>query len=700
MPGTFDSSRRPPQPVNVSSVSTFTKDNSVVVKSDPSPIRTNLPKVELSIAYDFGTSSTKAAFRITKRGIFRAQQQSREIVGAIETIQFPNAQFFVPTQLAWEKIEYTTPSQYRQLWGHEVTIALKAGRINNDDVFSRLKPIVFQKDHPDLARVQTKISGLDDSIRQRRSSGIHPGEPDFVEIDHLQLLSDYMGHVHRYVLSRIANLHKEIKWPRNPAEYNNWQPSTDTEILVSILLPVAATPDQQETILTIAKMAGIPKLSTVGEPTAALVRHAHIGRDDYNGRILALLDIGAGSVDLQIWKIVSTQPLRIQEVVAGRTEWCGGDAVNKEAARLILNGIGRRSIAKVLGCIQNATGIKNPSESQFRDMLETEFEEAKRSFVSPFSSPCELHIEGLPMQPGWRMKHKDTIVLTPDDMVKIYEVPLKKMLAMLQGAMEEMEQRGYRHPFDTIVMFGGGANEYIQQQIEKAWEANNSLGVDYEIMSIRPTDASFMTAAAVGAIFIQEDEAILDKRVTLRGYYITRHIIAGNIPDVEEDENVQFFEHDQQLRRTDVSKCLIQPGTTLGRRHVARIRGERALLPEDEDDQRGWDHEESLYYSDQMVEDDTWVERPGNTMQAMPSPLQFKITSEMTIRYPMEFSADRARHWYLIEFEIRLVLENNELIFQLAIPDTGRFSTAGIQDVGVTVISGKYDVSGNFCLLN
>lgn len=510
--------------------------------------------------------------------------------------------------------------------------------------------------------------------------------------------SDYMGHVHRYVLSRIANIHKDIKWPRDPNNYRDWQPPVDAKVQTSILLPVAATPGQQQTILNIAKQAGIPNPSTVGEPTAALVRHASIGGEDYAGRILALLDIGAGSVDLQIWEIISTQPLRIQEVVAGKTEWCGGDSVNREAGHLILDGIGgSRNILAVLEHLQNVTRNKNMSESQFRDVLEKEFEDSKRSFVPPYSSSVELHVRGLPEAGAWRMD-KNTIVLTPQDMKDIYEVPLKKMFAMLRSARDEMKQRGYTRPFDTIVMFGGGASDYIRDQIEAACEQNSSLGFNCEVMSIRPTDASFMTAAAVGAIYIQEDEGILEKRVILRGYFVARHIIATDLSNTE--GNLDYFAHDQQWRLTYVSKSLIQPGTTVGRHHVARIRGERALHPEDKDDQLGWIHEEPLYYSDQSIQDDTWVKREGNGMHEMPNPLRFKITAEMAQGYPVEMSADRSHRWHIIEFEIRLVLENNELIFQLVVPDTGKFSTSGLQHVGVKITPGKYDVAGNFCLLS
>lgn len=662
------------------------------------PNTTHQPRVKVWIAYDFGTSSTKAAFRITKRGVFGPVPQYRETVGAVETIQFPNGQFFVPTQVAWENIKGTNPQEYRQLWGHEVTVAALAGRIGSDDIFSRLKPIVFQENHPELRKIQGKISQLDDTIRRRRRSGTEPHEEELDDIDHLHLLSDYMGHVHRYVLSRIANLHKEIKWPRDPNSYRDWQPPLDAEVQVSILLPVAATPGQQQTILNIAKLAGIPNLSTVGEPTAALVRHAYVGGEDYTGRILALLDIGAGSVDLQIWKIVSMQPLRIQEVVAGKTEWCGGDSVNIEAGHLILDGIGSRNILEVLGCLQTLTRTKNISESQFRDVLENEFEDSKRGFVPPYSSSCELHVEGLPEEAAWRMADRNTIVLTPQDMKNIYEVPLRKTLAMLRSARDEMKQRGYPQPFDTIVMFGGGASDYIQHQIETACEPNSSLGFDCEVMSIRPTDASFMTAAAVGAIFIQQDEGILDKRVILRGYFVARHIIATDLSN--DQGNLEYFAHDQQWRLTYVSKSLIQPGTTVGRHHVARIRGERALHPEDRDDQLGWIHEEPLYYSDQPIEDDTWAKRGGIGMHEMPNPLRFRITAEMARGYPIEMSANRSHRWYIIEYEIRLVLENNELIFQLVVPDTGKFSTPGLQDVGVKITPGKYDVAGNFRLLS
>lgn len=152
------------------------------------PIETQHPRVEVRIAYDFGTSSTKVAFRIIKRGVFAPVPQYREITGAIETIQFPNGQFFVPTQVAWEKIKDTNPQEYRQLWGHEVTVAHTLGRISSDDVFKRLKPIVFEENNPELGRIQAKISQLDDTIRRRRRSGTESHEAEFADIDHLQLL--------------------------------------------------------------------------------------------------------------------------------------------------------------------------------------------------------------------------------------------------------------------------------------------------------------------------------------------------------------------------------------------------------------------------------------------------------------------------------------------------------------------------------
>jgi len=301
------------------------------------------------------------------------------------------------------------------------------------------------------------------------------------------------------------------------------------------------------------------------------------------------------------------------------------------------------------------------------------------------------------------MKFPGTVVLTPEDMKEIYKAPVEKMVAMLQGALNDMRQRGLR-PFDTVALFGGGASEFVQQQIQEACKPTGGLGVSCDVRIIRPTDASFMAAAAVGGIYVQEDEAILDERVTLRGYYISRHILADNILDYDSDDtdqNLEISEHDQQVRRTDVSKCLIQPGTTVGRRHVARVRGERALLSTDRDDDGNWDHQEDLYYSDEIVEDDTWVLRPelSDTLKKMDNPLEFQITAEMARGYPVEWDRDRTKSWHIIDFEIRLILEKNELIFQLVVPHTGKFVIEGIQDEGVTVISGKYNVAGNFCLL-
>ena len=96
----------------------------------------------------------------------------------------------------------------------------------------------------------------------------------------------------------------------------------------------------------------------------------------------------------------------------------------------------------------------------------------------------------------------------------------------------------------------------------------------------------------------------------------------------------------------------------------------------------------------------TYLEvKVSDTLKKMDNPLEFQITAEMARGYPVEWDRDRTKSWHIIDFEIRLILEKNELIFQLVVPHTGKFVIEGIQDEGVTVISGKYNVAGNFCLL-
>ena len=467
--------------------------------------------VDVYISMDFGTSSTKCVFRVVPRG---GVGGAARIPARTQTVIWLNAQTFIPSEIAW-CISPENRNMSTQLWAKDIDNKLHNDLIGSDDIFRLLKPMIFDDNHPEWVQFRSKVGRLPVDIQQRQCP--ISGEPK--PLKPLDVLSDLMGFAYRYTLRQIAESEPDLRRPgySNSSRYQQWDPPEETSIHVSILVPVAATPDQQASILEAADRAGIRSANTVGEPTAALVHYLDDARDLAPGQIIAVLDVGAGSVDLQVWKIISTVPLRVQEMMPSKTEWCGGSSVTREGRHLIEKKIGsREKLHKAIQIINNLNSAqKAMTEDRYLDLVERAFEEGKCGFDAGPVTSHTMSLHGVPNNLELRKLQANNIEIEAQDFMNAYIPSIDKICLMIRDVATKIGKSS----IDRILMIGAGSSNYPRERLHVLINSGNVHRKLIGMSIVRPSGDPRVIPAK-GAVLLAADTAIIDRRIMLRGYCI------------------------------------------------------------------------------------------------------------------------------------------------------------------------------------
>ncbi|EXJ83676.1 hypothetical protein A1O1_07300 [Capronia coronata CBS 617.96] len=248
--------------------------------------------------------------------------------------------------------------------------------------------------------------------RRRDSQGLDAG-PLFEVKD---LILDLLAYAFRYTLGFIAKAHADLRWPvfGNPDDYKDWNP--EQVIQVSLPLPVATAPEHVALITRAAIEAGLPNPYICGEPAAALVYHlSRSAPESAEGKIIMIIDVGAGSADFEAWWVVSIHPFWVKQLVAPQTRWCRGRTVNVRFRELFLDELSDCR-AVVLESLRKVD--RTMTWETFGDALETCFEAAKRDFRGNGNRGEDesymLHIPGVPEIAEKGMPKSGIVIVTAD----------------------------------------------------------------------------------------------------------------------------------------------------------------------------------------------------------------------------------------------------------------------------------------------
>ena len=294
------------------------------------------PIKKISLAIDFGTQNTAAVFRFQYGGEADPEPGQEGLLSTFETVVWPDGEREVRTELAYEypmtrdERSGTVRQQFQQLWGNYVARSITAQVIPPERCMRWLKLSILdssERTRPDRNTLLKQIRDLPAFVRNsriRKTKSPMPG-PD---ITPYHLVSDFLGHVWRWSLIKMADRRSDLPWSGldlMTAE-QDFDATSYVDFDVTIACPALSTPEFVQLIVSAAKEAGIPEPYMASEPVCAsqFLFQKYYERADNTGAPPPLhaaslvADTGAGTSDMQIQSVVGTRPLRVREEVRGR----------------------------------------------------------------------------------------------------------------------------------------------------------------------------------------------------------------------------------------------------------------------------------------------------------------------------------------------------------------------------------------------
>ena len=619
---------------------------------------------------------------------------------------------FVESQLAYEywNDETTGAFHFRQLWGHEVTIALEERRIKSDDVFRWLKPALYndKAGWAYQAQIEDQIRKLPEQIQMSHHQQSAPNTVR--KLTPLSLFSDYLGHVWRFVLRRIKEFNPELPWPEpgNVAEYRSFDPTSATPLDVVISVPADSKPHHVRKIIDAAKAVRIPTPHPVAEPAAAFACHIQNQVETHgcisNPSCSIILDIGGGSVDIQAYSVIGTKPLMVREEIDGSDGWCGGSRVNA-TFRMLLQHQCRLDFPDILQQLSNSG--RTMTQEQFLDEAEQRFEFKKRDWNQ--ERGLLLSFSRLPATPSAGLR-QDCIHLPEETVRKAFKSSLDPILILIDTTCRKYHDK---YPLndgtdnsricEILLVGGGSACTYVKEELRKVYAAGKSQDAPYPIaVRVSGDHGSGSTTSIVkGALLLMLDRAFVAERVIRRGYCVglDEPCMQGDRRDPQYKVLRDPFEGIDV--RIDVTRFLIRIGERIGHEH-------RAIGPQgcwrglflDEKGPHGWTLEENIYHSDTCSQDSIWINDPKRDDIKQCGILKVVLSEEDCKGFEVRVSPIRGRHFLYLEYFVELVIKGIEMTYQIVIPMSGRLS--GVGEVGADAIrkEAQLDCAGDFELFN
>ncbi|EXJ87461.1 hypothetical protein A1O3_04421 [Capronia epimyces CBS 606.96] len=183
-------------------------------------------------------------------------------------------------------------------------------------------------------------------------------------------------------------------------------------------------------------------------------------------------DIGAGSADFEAWEIVDVHPLRVRQLHASQTEWCGARTINVEFRRRFLQSISDRKEA-VLSSLRTVDTTMD--WQTLGERLEASFEGAKKDFRAEGDDSYILRIPGLPNMPEKSMPRGGRIEVDADLMRESHQPQLNTIIQVIRDTLRAIERRRSHGlvescPDELLMAGGGGNNNYICRKIRETLE--------------------------------------------------------------------------------------------------------------------------------------------------------------------------------------------------------------------------------------
>jgi actin-like ATPase involved in cell morphogenesis len=640
--------------------------------------------VELIAAIDPGTDYTKCAFRVVRN----AREGTLGSAGLLKTVTWLYAKEYVKTQVSYTKDAGSNNYTFR--WGDEVDRAIKHKQIEVRDIIRCFKPAVFGQDVDRNKSAREKISKLPLSAREETLAHRlkqYGQEANNTEVTDIDLFVVFLRHVYWSLLRTVAEDTCDLGIPvhhRDLTLYRDWKPSANLKIRVAIPLPAASTPAQIARVIAAAEAAGIPEPFPVAEPMSALAYELRMDPDEvFIGKVILVVDIGAGSADIQAWLVVETNPLKVKQVSKSRTEWIGGRILNQEGIQFILQKDSK--LNSILGTPGHGDQLK--LQELLLYLIEQEFEEEKQHFDGRLDAILELDKVPHAIFPTL----SDTrIELTSENLQSIWKSTIEGLRSAMYAAIQEASG------LNQIVMCGGSTlNRYLRDSVKAQFHPTP--------VQLPTIQTGGSRTVAMGAVLLLQDKDLIKERIVRHGFCVAWWKPLSELPRQQipgqcvEENNVDG------IKRALVSKFFFAAGVSVPVEYEApRIRGYRLLalrFLEDIGSGSCWKIQEKLYYCAGNCLDDVAVEDKANNIFEMPVSLEYAIPYSLAAD-TWEIQENGNEDFYEVEYEVALYLDGDRMRFQILIPRSGVFDTTDRDPRTDVRLEVKFNTAGIFDLVN
>lgn len=201
-------------------------------------------------------------------------------------------------------------------------------------------------------------------------------------------------------------------------------------------------------------------LHMVSEPEAAAVAvlkdRAAAGRL-IDGDIFVVVDAGGGTVDLTSYRIVSVEPLKLEEAVAGDGDVCGATFLELRFHELLLSRVGKAQLTKL-----------NPL---IKERMICDWEDSIRAtFTGVDDRKYHLITPGIPDNKTNGIE-SGLMRLTAAHLLPIFSPTIERIQQLVQKQLISLAQQNLRP--SAIVLVGGlGSNRYLAKQLKQQYQSN------------------------------------------------------------------------------------------------------------------------------------------------------------------------------------------------------------------------------------
>ncbi|KAF4997983.1 hypothetical protein FGRMN_3503 [Fusarium graminum] len=299
---------------------------------------------------------------------------------------------------------------------------------------------------------------------------------------------------------RIVGLYLKNIWEHTYAALRSTLDIENLPLRVAITIPAIWPAYAQSAMRDAAKIAGIMDYREIGETTLILVQEPEAAalaslfqRNSFpeiqKNESFVVCDAGGGT-DVISYKVVSEQPFKLEECVAGTGKLAGAFKIDQAFE----SHLRARTRLKI-------TSLK---ESDYNGFILREWElGAKRSFSATSDQPYNLRPPIKAYGTMARLMNKETLSISKDEMMGFFNRSLTGIRTLVGEQYKQVQVATGKPPKKILLVGGLGSSEYIYEVLNNTPMFSNKV--------LRPSDG--WSAVARGAVLRLLQENITSQRV-------------------------------------------------------------------------------------------------------------------------------------------------------------------------------------------